>query len=58
MISKYLAGIRQSGGACFFFKYRLKQRDNTARKMIVTNLFLQQLQYFRAQIPREWRGGK
>ena len=57
MISKYLAGIRQSGGACFF-KYRLKQRDNTARKMIVTNLFLQRLQYFRAQIPREWRGGK
>ena len=57
MISKYLAGIRQSGGACFF-KYRLKQRDNTARKMIVTNLFLQRLQYFRVQIPRVWRGGK
>ena len=28
-----------------FFKYRLKQRDDTARKMIVTNLFLQQLEY-------------
>ena len=29
----------------FFSKYRLKQRDDTARKMIVTNLFLQQLEY-------------
>ena len=39
-------------------KCKLKHWDNIAQKMILSNLFLQRLQYFRAQVQRELLGGE